>query len=52
MSKTGRADEMDGGVSGGLAYHDRESLDVAMAYAEVVVARRGLQTGRRDGGDR
>ena len=37
---------------GGLEYHDRESLDVAMAYAEVVVARRALQTGRRDGGGR
>ena len=39
---------MDCGVSGGLAYHDSESLDVAM----VVVARRGLQTRRRDGGGR
>lgn len=37
---------------GGVSYHDRESLDVAMAYAEVVAARRRLQTGRRDGGGR
>lgn len=43
---------VSGCVTSGLAYHDRESLDVAMAYAEVVVARRGLQMGRRDGGGR